>query len=479
MPTMTDDISRSAHLKYKYETSLTILIVCLIVYKLPFLNIPYYWDEAWPYSTAVHQLIESGLSFTPSSIPAYVSRGHPIMFHFLAAAWGSIFGPDTTSMHSFALTVSIITIVGTFFFGKAFWSPGFGFACATVLSTQAIFISQSAQLLPEMMMAMWTVLSFLFYFSRKYISFTIVTAAMLLTKESGCVLLATLALAELMKFLNGQINQTVMLRKWLLLAAPTTIAFFYFVAQKLTYGWFLFPFYTDYLSSNWTSFGSNFQSALEHLFIYYGRIVIVSISLISLISIQTKGKKPLKLVEKDIVFTFSLFFFLYLIFSAFNYYIPRYLLCVFPVFSITCCLIIHKASERVNMLFPLLIGAISSVSLGYYLAQKYGGDNNYIPSVVVAKQMVNYCESINLQKSKIYAPSVIRIDLQEPFAGFLSGKAFENIQSEMSDETEFVIISRDELDNNFYDKIRNERKLLLIKRYEINYAWCELYKVKR
>jgi len=79
------------------------LILLLIGLKIPTLSLPYFWDEAWPYSTAVHLLFENGLSLFPGAVPFDISRGHPLFFHFMNAAAWHVFGNSITGSHIFPL----------------------------------------------------------------------------------------------------------------------------------------------------------------------------------------------------------------------------------------------------------------------------------------------------------------------------------------------------------------------------------------
>ena len=93
--------------KNKYPIGVAVIIIALAVYKFPFLSLPYYWDEAWPYSVAVHAMYNHGLSLIPGAVAPFVARGHTLMYFFLGAAWMKIFGTSLFSGHCFALFISI------------------------------------------------------------------------------------------------------------------------------------------------------------------------------------------------------------------------------------------------------------------------------------------------------------------------------------------------------------------------------------
>lgn len=177
-----------------YFIGLLGVIAALIAFKLPHLSLPYFWDEAWVYAPAVLEMHKNGLSLLPDAIPPELSRGHPLLFHFLAAVWVKIFGTSFFAFHSFALAVSVSLLVAVYFFCKEFFSPMMGLLSAAMLAVQPLFIAQSSFLLPEVMMALWTVLTLYFYLKEKWMLFIVFASLMLLTKESGIVLLGTIGL---------------------------------------------------------------------------------------------------------------------------------------------------------------------------------------------------------------------------------------------------------------------------------------------
>ena len=71
--------------KYKYEALTALMLLLFLLYKLPFMALPYYYDEAWPYAVAIRTVHANGLSLLPTALDPELSRGHPVMFHFLGA----------------------------------------------------------------------------------------------------------------------------------------------------------------------------------------------------------------------------------------------------------------------------------------------------------------------------------------------------------------------------------------------------------
>ena len=163
-----------------------------------------------------------GLSLLPGAVPPFIARGHPLMFHFLAASWMHIFGTTLFSGHCFALTISVMMIMMTYLFGRDFFSARVGFIAALLLSTQAVFIAQSAFLLPEMMMALWSLLCFYSYLKKKYILFILCAAAALITKESGLIIICALAIFEITRYLFSKEKDNKAVLKKINLVRPAS-----------------------------------------------------------------------------------------------------------------------------------------------------------------------------------------------------------------------------------------------------------------
>jgi 4-amino-4-deoxy-L-arabinose transferase-like glycosyltransferase len=445
--------------------------------------LPYYWDEAWPYGVAVRTMQAHGISLIPGSISTFLARGHPLMFHFLAAVWMDVFGVSLISGHSFALVISILLIITIYQFCKDLFSERVGFIAVLLFASQAIFIAQSVFLVPEMLLALFTLLSFNFFLKGNNLLFIVSTTAMLLTKESGCIAVLAMVAYELLNCLfNKQGNFFTLFKKLMIIAVPVCIASIFFIIQKIKYGWYLYPFYTDNINTNWQSVFEKIPEIVAYFFLYYGRngltfFVTISVGFLAI-------KKRLKFYgDERLVFTiFPIFILLFIIFSAINYYyIPRYLLCAFPPFIILSVSIVDKAACHIHLRATKLIYLIVIVSLAatdlYLYSTRFEGDNDYSPAVKVDLQMVQWCEQQKLFDSYIYANCIMRYDFNEPYTGYTSGKAFSHIEWQPSKNTQYFIFTKDENDPPLYDKIKADYHLKLIKRFKEGYAWVELYQV--
>ena len=186
-------------------------------------------------------MLESGPSLSPDSIDPSLSRGHPILFHFLAACWMTIFGSSFTASHAFSVFVAVLAIIAVYKLGQQLHSKAIGFWAAVLFSVQPLFIAQAGFLLPEVLLTLFVVLTILFYLRRNVIAYALAGTAILLTKETGILVIATLCLIELFEFIREKDFSKKRIIEFLATGSPVFLAFLYFLAQYFQFGWFMFP----------------------------------------------------------------------------------------------------------------------------------------------------------------------------------------------------------------------------------------------
>lgn len=66
--------------------------IAFVAYKIPDLQLAYYWDEAWSYFPAVKAMAEAGPSLLPNTIEPVLYRGHPTFFYWLGGVSMNLIG---------------------------------------------------------------------------------------------------------------------------------------------------------------------------------------------------------------------------------------------------------------------------------------------------------------------------------------------------------------------------------------------------
>jgi 4-amino-4-deoxy-L-arabinose transferase-like glycosyltransferase len=137
--------------KRPFDGLFALALLVFVALKIPYLQLPFYWDESWSYAPALHLMAERDLpSLLPGAIPPENYRGHPLFFYFLGGCWLKVFGLSKLSFHVFALCISLAAFGALYLLGRRFFSPTVGFLAVVTCMVQSIFFVQAAMVLPEM-----------------------------------------------------------------------------------------------------------------------------------------------------------------------------------------------------------------------------------------------------------------------------------------------------------------------------------------
>ena len=511
-----------------YLIGLLGVVAGVVYYKLPHLNVPYFWDEAWVYAPAVQEMYKNGLGLLPSSLPPELSRGHPLLFHFLGALWLKIFGTGFTSVHSYPLFISVLLLFAVYNFGKTFFSPAVGLSASLLLAVQPVFLSQSAMLLPEVMMALWTVLTLQAYLKENKITFIVFATLMLLTKESGIVLLAALGcwvLFENAYLKKKKIWNKEIIMSSLLLAVPVCLVSVFFIIQYFQNGWFLYPEHVGMLTINWKDFH-------EKLLIVYGFLLqgqgryLLFISFFLSVSFLWKSLNYIEKILVPIIYLtatyilfniwgaddkiaivlllilfaklfqlifikvykenaitgkvlslMGLFVFMYFIFCQLNFLSLRYLILILPVIFIIVYGLLFRILESKKWIFIIMV--VLSTANCFRQITKYDmvGDFNmsYLDAIKTQQEAVKYCEENNLYQNKIFTSFILNNALNHTSAGYLSSaKNFSGVTDTLTGTVEYCLFTNIDLQET-NDSLLNVSDLRKIKSFENNDAWIDIY----
>jgi len=139
-----------------------------ILIRAQYLDMAFYWDEAWVYVPGIRHMADAGPSLLPDAIPEYYSRGHPLLFYFLGSIWIKIFGTSYIAFHSFPLFISTILLLVTFFTVKEWTNGLIGLVVIVLLSVERNFFNEAGNVLPEIMIALFFVLSVRYFLKERY-----------------------------------------------------------------------------------------------------------------------------------------------------------------------------------------------------------------------------------------------------------------------------------------------------------------------
>lgn len=447
----------------------------LLFLKLGNMQLPYFWDEAWSYLPAVQEMAEKGPSLMPGAIPGELYRGHPVLFYFLAASWMRLFGGSIPAMRLFAMLWAALLLWSVYFFVKKNFDKRLALFVTCLLLIQSVFLAQASFLLPEVLVALFSVLALSAYFAEKNWTTTVWLALLLLTKESGIVLWSVLIFSEI--FLKTGRSWPERLKRSGQLSLALIPVGLFFLVQKAKLGWLLFPEHLGYLKFSIPAFFKQLSNACSYLFIDMGRNLL-TLGGVACAVFLLLTKRTLATGEKEKIRVLTLFVFVFLIFSAFNFFSPRYLLCVLPFSLLVFSWLIFKGlGEKTILLFLLL--AVIFLNNAYFTFFKLRGSDHNLGFVYVVKnqqEAVHFCEKSNFRDKRITTGFLMQKNLTDQRLGYLTGPTvFSNVETEMNPGTEIAIVTS--IDDKSLKHQVAQAGGRLIKRFELKNAWTEVYEI--
>ncbi len=272
---------------------LFLVLVVFVALKIPCLHYAYFWDESWPYAVAVKAMYNHGISLMPNAIDAEISRGHPLLFHALAAGWMHLFGSSYTAVHCFPLVISVLMLISIYEAGLKLFNQRVAMMALLMAAIQVTFYVQATFLLFEVMVALLVFVSLYFYARDKYVLTALCLTALFYTKESGLMAGFVLGMDALIGLFKKGVVRRVAVSRFLSVAVPCVLIVGYFIVQRYVRGWFLFPFYGNLIVNKWSLFIYNFRAGpISAEFLkdkrYFYFIIVMAVAVIA----GVKNKKP-------------------------------------------------------------------------------------------------------------------------------------------------------------------------------------------
>ena len=510
---------------------LIITVFIFVLFKLPHLAYPYYWDESWPYAPAILQMYHHGLSLMPNAVDAELSRGHPLFFHFLAAAWMNIFGGSHVSMHSFALVISVGVLVAVFEAGLRLFNRNVAVLALLLVVSQVVFLVQSSFVLFEMLIALLGFLSLVFYVSHKYIATGICLVALFYTKESGLIIGAVLGCDAIVSLFRPGIAQKEKAGKIISVLVPVVLIGVFFLIQKHIRGWYIFPFYASLVEHSWPAFWYKFRmSCVRDTFYenlkYITFIVLAVLSIVA--AIKSRKWRLLQLLlpfviiyyfvddmragrllppvpffilfcasvvwfvanygskyfyedkkQRSLIALAVIFVILFLFFSTMNFFTYRYLLAalvplLFVTAIMTDLMIRHISPWAV---YPVAIAILIVGYISFKSDNDFGdADPGAFCGIEVQQGVVRFFEEAHAYDSVITTSSFLENQhLVNPATGFRSTPdSFRHLIYDINQKTAFVVI--DNIEPDFREPtIRKDSGFHLVYKIQRGKVWAEVY----
>jgi hypothetical protein len=472
-----------------WDAAFAVAVIAFVIFKIPHLYLNYYWDESWSYAPALHKMAERSISLMPGAIPPDNYRGHPTLFYAMGGAWLKIFGTSRLSFHAFPMTISVAALTMVYVFGRRFFSPVVGFSAVILLIPQGYFLTQSSMGLPEVAVMFWVMLSFYFFFQNRWWAYVFAGSCLVMTKESGLAFIAALLLGWLIECLI-KIRSTTF-REWFItscrIAAPLLPFAVFFLIQKMTFGWFLFPEHVGFMLFDFDRiltyqaprvfdciFWQDERHTVRALFII-GTLFLIGTA------IWKRNATQLKTVLINrIVGYFLLFFLMYIIFSFLNVFTVRYILCCLPILTLLSADVFYEGLFQNKW-----ITSVVSMGIGVYLFifavhLPDTGDVSWgmYDEIEVQDLGIKWFEkNVPFDAYITTVEFLAAVHLKDPTAGGLSSKnGYTNVSWDFKAQTEYYVVTDIDVDSRL-EELKRMGKIQLIQHFARGRAWYDIYKM--
>jgi len=446
--------------KYLVNGLFLTILLAFVISKSTHLDIPYFWDESWVYAPAVNVMADLGPTLNPASFPLEHSRGHPLLFHFLGGSWISIFGNSLTSLHAYALSISVLFISAIYIIITRLISKLVALASCALIIFQPIFYAQASMVLPEILLSFLCFLSFWTCYKRKWLSYFIFASLAIWTKESALAFIICLCGATI--FINFKHKWNI---KEIILSALPIFSFVVFlVCNKLAFGWYLYPEHTGMLTLELSPFIGKLKAIFMNILVDQKRLPLTVSGLIASVFLIIKDRSAFKS---------DLFIFLlvptigFSIFSALNFYTVRYILTIFPLVIILITWLVVEALKDRKIWLAILVIAIMTHSIIQLFDKRSVRDIDlsYLDYGPTQLEVVKYMEANQLYDESIHTSFLTSTALTQKYGGYRNtDQVFTRVNQGMDKEQNYFIFSKLE-PHHHRDKVVGNPKSKLLKSY--------------
>ena len=460
-----------------YTLAFVLVLVAFIVIKFGHLDISYFWDECWVYAPAIQYMADAGPSLLPGKVDLYLTRGHPLFFHFLGGAWLSVFGKSFVAAHSFPLFISVLFSGSLYYILQKIWDTKIAFYTTTLFLFQIVFMAQSSMVLPEVLVAALSILSIYSFVVRQWVWYIVWGCLLLLTKETGIIAIMACNSYVALSLVFGKSS----LKELLYSLIPYLSFAFFLLVQKIEYGWYLYPEHVSMMEFNPDVIIKKFKSIFNFLVIHQGRAKLFALAIIlCLLSYDHVKYSRLTKTQRRFINCFGIFFLGYVIFSCLNFLTFRYLLVLLPLLILAAVVLICCSTEGLKKLDHIVLVSLLLLYVCNFDQRTPARDINlsYLEYCPIQEELVQYLEDQNLYQEYIYADFLNTAPLTEPFAGYRTTSnefSFVNKWNKQPNQKYVVINSIESAHKK--DKLEKDPKAKFLKRFERGGIWLEVYHV--
>ena len=422
--------------------ALALLLLLFWLYKLRDLALPYFWDELGVYGRAAVYLRDHTLGLLPAHLPPELSRGHPLLLPFAFAALFRVFGTTPLVAHVFMLLLATGLLVSVFWIARSHWNAPVALAAAALLLVQPLFLAQSTLLLPELPLALACLWAMHAFSRHRYLWAGVCLTLAVSLKETALVLGVVLGVMLLVEWLAARPSLKSALAGVLALLVPALLYGLFLLIQKRQNGWYFFPLHEHHVNFHWPAMKGKLADYITFVFVEQGRFalsVVVALWVLFRLFGRRAGERRF---VRSLAWTFALFGIGILVFSAGNFFMKRYLLCLLPPLAMVGSRALFElVRDQARVLVPALAG-LCLLSLGELTSPgfNYDYDMRFRQSVLLQLEATRYLEDTVGTDRPILTIFPPIFGLEDPRYGY-ARKKFKRYSHVYFPEAEYIFVS--------------------------------------
>lgn len=441
-----------------------LLVVISVIFWLPTVNIPYWWDSAGYIMHTASQFLET--DFNPLVAKnEYSDFAHPPLFPFILALMWKIFGESLLASHFLNLIFVFLLFFYTYLLGKELVKDKIigdliGFFAGIILFFTPVFLAQLGIIYVEIPLALFALMTVYYAIKKNVIGYLIASSLMVLTKEvSVFVILAVLSVFSLNEIFTAfkkkeKFNFIKLLKEVFIFSIPVFIVFLWFFYHKIVSGWwFIVPGARGLNEVAAISF-NKIKGVFSFLFLGQWRfLAALSVVYFSfLIFLKKDFKKYLLKPEISLIFLIPIFTAL---FFGITEFLHRYVIIALPFFYLFFFYVLASAfaEEPLKQRAAILGWAALFLSVFFYLSwdnhrrinsfyfSPLEDNLEYLNIIEIGKKTTGFIEK-NYPDASVYTSFPVNYMLSEPFQGYVSKpiKTYECNKYEEGDKVDLIVL---------------------------------------
>jgi hypothetical protein len=196
---ITYNIASDKIVKRLWQLVPSLLFLIIFLFKYETFTIPGFWDELAVYiNSGVYFSKHSFLNILPGLHPIRICYGHPPFIFFSLASLYRIFGYSNAITHIYSVFIGFLGVLGTYLLGRRLHDRRTGLIAALLLFFSPIYYAQTGMVSGETFVATFGVLCIYFFMTDNWLGYLVVGLFLAMSKATCLVIFFAIVLYEML-----------------------------------------------------------------------------------------------------------------------------------------------------------------------------------------------------------------------------------------------------------------------------------------